>query len=318
MNKIKSVVHFSVLLLLITSAACSQQKELSSEIKASTVKRISELINDNYVFPDVAKKTSAMLETRLKSGVFDTIRSAKSFAQALTETVQSVNHDKHMRIRLNANNDQGKRNNTAPDNGGFRESKIIEGNIGYIDMRGFLPPTIASTKADEHMKKLGGVSAMIIDLRRNGGGSPDMVQYLCSYFFDDRVHLNSLYYRTTNQTTDYYTIDVNGKKMSKVPLFILTSTFTFSGAEEFCYNMQTQKRATLIGETTGGGANPGGSFSINETFSIFIPTGRAINPVTGTNWEGVGVVPDVKISAEDALDKAIELIRNTAKNRIEP
>jgi C-terminal processing protease CtpA/Prc len=250
-----------------------------------------------------------VLESKLKSGVFDTIQSAKSFAQVLTETVQSVNHDKHMRVRVNTNNEPGRSNNTAPDNGGFRESKIIEGNIGYIDMRGFLPAEFASTKADEHMKKLEGVSAMIIDLRRNGGGSPDMVQYLCSYFFDDRLHLNSLYYRTTNQTTEYYTIDVNGTKMPKVPLFILTSNRTFSGAEEFCYNMQTRKRATLIGETTGGGANPGGSFRINDTFTIFIPTGRAINPVTGTNWEGVGVVPDVKISADDALDKALELIK---------
>jgi C-terminal processing protease CtpA/Prc len=312
MNKIKRAFHLFAFLVLIANGACSQPKELSAEFKTATIKRISELINDNYVFPEVAKTTSTMLESKLKSGVFDTIQSAKSFARALTETVQSVNHDKHMRVRVTGN-EQGRKNITAPDNGGFRESKIMEGNIGYIDMRGFLPAALASTKADEHMKKLEGVSAMIIDLRRNGGGSPDMVQYLCSYFFDDRIHLNSLYYRTTNQTTDYYTIAVNGKKMPKVPLFILTSTLTFSGAEEFCYNMQTRNRATLIGETTGGGANPGGSFPINEKFLIFIPTGRAINPVTGTNWEGVGVVPDVKISAEDALDKALELINKTTK-----
>jgi hypothetical protein len=305
--KLKQGFFFLTFAILMATIACSQTKELSTEFKANTIHQIVELINANYVFPEVAKSTGIELEGNLKTGEFDTIGNANDFARVLTKIVQSVNHDKHMRIVVNRNDGQGGRDNPAPANGGFREVKILEGNIGYIDMRAFLSPSIASSIADEGMKKLAGVQAVIIDLRRNGGGSPEMVQYLCSYFFDKKVHLNSLYYRTTNQTTDYWTIDVKGKKMPKVPLFILTSNFTFSGAEEFCYNMQTRKRATLIGETTGGGANPGGSFSVNDSFSIFIPTGRAINPVTGTNWEGVGVVPEIKTASEDALDKALEL-----------
>jgi C-terminal processing protease CtpA/Prc len=300
--------------LLISFASVSQKKELSPAFKEVTVKKIVELINDNYVFPEVAKKTGIELENKWKDGEFDTIQSAKSFARTLTTIIQAVNHDKHMRIRLNSNsNNREQEGNSGIGNGGFRESKILEGNIGYIDLRGFLPASFASAIADEHMKKLQGVSAVIIDLRRNGGGNPDMVQYLCSYFFDKRIHLNSLYYRTTNQTRDFWTIDVNGKKLSNIPLFILTSNFTFSAAEEFCYNMQTQKRATLVGETTGGGANPGESFSINEKFSIFIPTGRAINPITKTNWEGIGVIPEIKISANEALQKAIELATKAIK-----
>ena len=141
-----------------------------------------------------------------------------------------------------------------------------------------------------------------------------MVQYLCSYFFDERVHLNSLYWRQGDRTQEFWTLDeVGGKKLPDVPLFVLTSSRTFSGAEEFSYNMQTRKRATLVGETTGGGANPGGGFSINPDLTVFIPTGAAVNPVTGTNWEGVGVIPEVKTSADDALDKALELAKVEAE-----
>ena len=112
---------------------------------------------------------------------------------------------------------------------------------------------------------------------------------------------------------EFWTMDVKGKRLPDVPLFILTSDRTFSAAEEFSYNMQTQKRATLIGETTGGGANPGGGMPINEKMMVFIPTGRAINPITGTNWEGVGVVPEVKVPVEEALDKATELAKEAAE-----
>ena len=141
-----------------------------------------------------------------------------------------------------------------------------------------------------------------------------MVQYLCSYFFDERVHLNSLYWRRGDRTEEYWTLEeVGGKKLPDVPLFVLTSSRTFSGAEEFSYNMQTRKRATLVGETTGGGANPGGGFPINADLTVFIPTGAAVNPVTGTNWEGVGVVPEVKTTAEEALDQAMVLAKKAAE-----
>ncbi len=167
--------------------------------------------------------------------------------------------------------------------------------------------------ADRSMAIISGSDAIIIDLRKNGGGSPAMVQYLCSYFFGERVHLNSLYWRQGDRTDEFWTLDeIGGKKLPNVPLFVLTSSRTFSGAEEFSYNMQTQKRATLIGETTGGGANPGGGFRVNADLTVFIPTGAAINPITGTNWEGVGVVPEIKTSAEEALEKAISLAKEAA------
>lgn len=308
------------------NVAFAQEKTIDKAFKTATIERLNQLMTDNYVFPDVAKETAAHLSNKLESGYFDTFNELQTFANALTEEVQAINKDKHMRIRPTPPREAPEQTTERliedhlhmlaaqqQQMAGFQEAKRLEGNIGYLDLRGFANPMYGAPVADHYMALLSKSDAIIIDLRKNGGGSPEMVQYLCSYFFDKHVHLNSLYWRQGDETREFWTLDeVNGKKMPDVPLFIVTSSYTFSGAEEFSYNMQTRKRATLVGETTGGGANPGGGFRINSDLMVFIPTGRAINPVTGTNWEGVGVVPEVKVEAEKALDKAIELATEAA------
>ncbi|MEZ4942866.1 MAG: S41 family peptidase [Saprospiraceae bacterium] len=324
----KQLPHFLLLLLALgwlTSLAA--QDAINAEFKSSTIEQLSQLLNDHYVFPEVAEKTGAHLRRQLKAGAFDKINDVKAFADALTTEVQSVNHDKHMRVRpapamqgdpegppeKMLENQLLRLARQQTDMAGFREAKRLDGNIGYLDLRGFAGRLRGAPVADRYMGLLAGSDAIIIDLRKNGGGDPAMVQYLCSYFFEEKTHLNSLYWREGDRTEEFWTLDaVGGEKMPDVPLFVLTSNFTFSGAEEFSYNMQTRKRATLVGETTGGGANPGGMFPVNADLAVFIPTGRAINPVTQTNWEGKGVVPDVKTTAEEALNKAIELAADAA------
>ncbi len=318
MNVMKSVVLSFLYVGVFTLFVNAQSVELTKEYKSSTIDRLSEMLVDRYVFPDVAQKTALHLQKKLEAGAFDDTHSPEDFAKLLTEMVQEVNQDKHMRIRpipprrqvVESKRDligdklyqvKSRREHTA----GFKEAKKLEGNIGYFDLRGFAGIGSGAPVADHAMALLGTSDAIIIDLRKNGGGSPVMVQYLCSYFFDKTVHLNSLYWRDGDRTEEFWTTNVKGEKMPDVPLFVLTSNRTFSGAEEFSYNMQTQKRATLIGETTGGGANPGGTMPINEQLMVFIPSGRAINPITGTNWEGTGVVPDIEVKAEDALTEAM-------------
>jgi C-terminal processing protease CtpA/Prc len=312
---------------IVADFTYAQENTIDADFRAATIERLNSLMIDNYVFPDVAEKTAADLNQKLKAGEFDDYNTAQSFAEALTKAVQAINKDKHMRIRPTPPRE-------SPDNSperlieeqldmlersksnmaGFKSAERLDGNIGYLDLRGFAGVDYGAPVADLYMQLLANSDAIIIDLRKNGGGDPNMVQYLCSYFFDQKVHLNSLYWRQSDQTHDFWTLEkVNGTKMPEVPLFVLTSNYTFSGAEEFSYNMQTQKRATLVGETTGGGANPGGTFPINPQLMVFIPTGRAINPITGTNWEGVGVVPEVKTTAEEALDKAIALATEAAE-----
>jgi len=305
----------------------AQENTVSPAIKKSTIAKLSNLMNDFYVFPEVAKKTSEHLSKQLKAGHFDSFTTFEAFAAALTKEVQSINKDKHMTIRTSRPTaakensiekmfeDHFHRLDYARNNsGGFKEAKKLEGNIGYFDIRNFAGLNVGKAYADSYMKLLSTSDAIIVDLRKNGGGSPAMVQYLCSYFFDKKVHLNSLYFRQGDELHEFWTLDeVNGTKMPDVPLFVLTSEKTFSGAEEFSYNMQTQKRATLIGQTTGGGANPGRVMQINEKFEVIIPTGKAINPITNTNWEGVGVIPDVKTSPEKTFNKALELAKVAAE-----
>lgn len=295
--------------------------------KQAAIEQLNQMMIDYYVFPDVAEKTASHLNAQLENGHFDQSKNYGDFADQLTEAVQSINKDKHMRIWPNepfsAPDDSPervieemlfarKRNRNRND--GFYAVEMLEGNVGYLDLRGFSGSDRARRLTDSYMEILSQSDAIIIDLRKNGGGDPDLVQYLCSYFFDKKIHLNTLYYRHNDQTIDFWVLDeVNGEKMPDIPLFVITSNRTFSGAEEFAYNMQTQKRATLIGETSGGGANPGGSRPIHDSLSVFIPTGRAINPITKTNWEGVGVIPEIKTSKEEALEKTIPLARKAAE-----
>jgi C-terminal processing protease CtpA/Prc len=158
------------------------------------------------------------------------------------------------------------------------------------------------------MNFLAHVDAIIFDLRQNGGGDPKMVDFVVSYLFDKPTHVNDLYYRKGNETTQYWTLPyVSGSRLSTQPVYVLTSKRTFSGGEEFCYDLKSLRRATLVGETTGGGAHPVSGHRIDDHFSIGVPEGRPINPITQKDWEGTGVTPDVPVSSEDALTKAKQL-----------
>lgn len=322
--KRKSTLFAVTILFLVYnhSLAISQEQKanLSAEERQAVVDRISNLITENYVFLEVAEKSAEHIQGQLKAGHYDEFTEPEGFAKKLTEDLQSVNHDKHMRVRFRqpqtlAGKPEDPESARArmlrrmrAGNFGFRRVEILDGNIGYIDMRSFSAVDLGRQAAVSAMRFVTNSDALIFDMRKNGGGSPAMVQLVCSYLFGEKTHLNSLYWRRGDRTEEFWTLDeIDGKRMPDVPVFVLTSKRTFSGAEEFTYNLKTRKRAKIVGETTGGGANPGGTLRINERFGIFVPTGRAINPVTGTNWEGVGVEPDIKVEADSALAVAHKL-----------
>ncbi len=187
----------------------------------------------------------------------------------------------------------------------FKELKILDGNIGYIKLNAFNDAEVAGKTAIAAMNFMANTKAVIFDLTDNGGGSPSMIQLLSSYFFEDVQHLNSFYSRDGNITKQFWTqANVHGPKMVNTDIYVLTSERTFSAAEEFTYNMKSMKRGTIVGETTGGGAHPVNLYTVNDNFTIQIPFGRAINPITKTNWEGTGVEPDIKVSKDKALNTA--------------
>ncbi|MEE9394846.1 MAG: two-component regulator propeller domain-containing protein [Planctomycetota bacterium] len=304
----------------------AQSETLDAQTREAVVNRVGELLEEFYVFPKVAQQCKEYLQAQLAAGAFDKVVSPLAFAESLTKTLRSISHDKHMLVRvrpparaqMQRDDPEAARLRRLDEmrrrNFGFERVEHLDGNIGYIDMRSFARADLGRETAAAAMAFVANCDAIIFDLRKNGGGFPNMVQFICSYFFGERTHLNSLYWREGDRTQEFWTLDeIPGKRMPDVPLFVLTSYRTFSGAEEFTYNLRTRRRATIIGETTGGGANPGRFVNIDERFGMVIPTGKAINPVTGTNWEGVGVKPHIAVSAGAALERALTEARVAAK-----
>lgn len=304
---------------------------LTAKLKTDTIDGILERLNKNYVFPETAKKMESAIRERAKKGEYDAVTDGQKMAELLTEHLQAVSKDKHLRVRfsekpLPANADEEQpptaeereqmRRWAAGVNFGFDKVERLPGNIGYLNLRGFMPADFAGETCAAAMNFLSNTDALILDLRQNGGGEPAMVALLCSYLFgEEPVHLNDLYFRPTDKTEEFWTLkSVPGKRYVGKDVYVLTSNRTFSGAEECAYNLKNLKRATIVGETTGGGAHPGGTERINDHFAVFVPSGRAINPITKTNWEGTGVAPDVSVPAGEAL-----LVAHTAalKKRME-
>lgn len=278
-------------------------------------------LNETYVFPETAKKMEEAVKAHQKKGDYDSITDGDDFAKRLTDDFQAVSHDKHLHVmfspaplpdmeaqRPDPKRQDEERKDLERVNCGFNKAEILEGNVGYLKFDFFADPGICGPTAVAAMNFLGNTDAIIFDLRENGGGDPKMVAFVSSYLFAERTHLNDLWTRKGAITDQYWTLPyVPGKRLDGKPAFVLTSKNTFSGGEEFTYNLKTLKRATIVGETTGGGAHPVRGHRITEHFGIGVPFARAINPITQTNWEGTGVEPDVKVAAADALTTAQKL-----------
>jgi len=279
---------------------------------------LCDTIRANYVFPDVAERTADHIQARADAGAYDDL-STRDLAGALTRDLQAYTSDRHFsarqapqrRMRPPQDSDIEQQpadpRDSAPH--GVHTLERLAANIAYLDLRGFHAEPLAHDSIIAAVQLMQGAPALIFDLRRNGGGDPATVQLLCSYLFDpaEPVHLNSLYFRPADETTEFWTNAEHPElAMPDTPVYVLTSSYTFSGAEEFTYNLQTRDRATVIGETTGGGAHPVSGFPIGDELVVMIPVGRAINPITETNWEGTGVTPDIAVPADQALDMALE------------
>jgi hypothetical protein len=280
---------------------------------------ILEALDRAYVFPAVAGQMRKSITARRASGEYTTVSNPSDLASMLTRHLQEVSRDKHLRVRHGNPPAPSPRPQGAQAPGAIGGAEILPGNIGYVEVRSFGYPAAAIAEAvAKEMSLVADADALIIDVRRNGGGSPEAVALISSYLFGEQpVHLNSLYFRPANSTEDFYTLrSVAGKRFGPdKPVYVLTSKGTFSAAEEFAYNLQSRKRATIVGETSGGGAHPGGMRPVGEGFAVFVPSGRAINPITKTNWEGVGVIPEVRVPADSALSAALELARGRKSAR---
>lgn len=313
----------------------SRDTTIDAATRSQIIDSLIAKLDAAYVFPEKATEMARDLRARMANGSYDNLTSAIGFADSLTAHLQSVSHDKHLRVmysdRAMPSGQQGPtpeqqqlmRERMKADNYGIGKPERLEGNVAYLELRTFgIPPEVMGDALAEAMTAVADADALVIDVRHNGGGSPHAVALVSSYLFGpDTVHLNSLYWRPANRTDHFYTkASVPGKRFGPTKhVYVLTSRRTFSAAEEFTYNLQSLKRATIVGDTTGGGAHPGGGQRLNDHFGVFVPSGRAINPITKTNWEGTGVRPNVAVPSDAAREAAhrlaLEALRRTAQDR---
>lgn len=278
-----------------------------------------------YVFPDKAISLEKDLRARVAHGDFDAIDSAQSFAMRLTDLLQSQTHDKHLEVRYfeqavpeshdggpSAQEQAAEALHQKQVNYGFANIGRLHFNIGLLELHAFGRPQHTAERITAAMTLLGDTDALIVDLRECHGGDPDTVMLLASYLFDQPTHLNDIYFRDEGRTEQRWTTaSVTGKRYGQArKLYVLTSSETISGCEDFAYALKNAGRAKIVGEVTAGAAHAGSPQRLSTHFMMFVPSGRPINPVTHGDWEGTGVVPDIQTSAKKALDAAQLAILN--------
>lgn len=339
MNQLKLKVVISIIIIIcFSSFNVKAQEPLTKMFIDSTVIKLGNLMLDYYIIKDKGEVANKMLNNNLKSKKYYSLNGGE-LANALVEDLQSVVDDKHLMIKFYPNGDaamdylaqdKNKDNDYIPsesslkrsrfDNYGFKKVSILDMNIGYLKLDGFYdirnPETIkAATAAMDFLSNANGI---IIDLSNNTGGDAATLQFLISYFFtiDPPTHYNTFHFRDgrDNYIEERTLPYVSGKRLSKIPLYVITSENTFSAGEAFAYALKHLGRATIIGQTTGGGAHAADFKLINDYFDMSIPMARALNPITKTNWEAVGVKPNVEIEIEKAKNYAhAELIKIAMK-----
>jgi hypothetical protein len=288
----------------------------SAPLDQTTIKKViggvATELREGYVFPKIGAQAADALERALQEGAYAGVTDPARFAARLAEQLRAITQDSHMRVIFGSpfrNQPQP----SAPQDAGF-EVRRLDGDIGYIHLARFVPPDIFIPAADDAMRSLSDTAALIIDMRDNGGGHPASVAYLVSFFLDPdtRVHINDLIWRnrgtSTFRTESFWSSPTPVSYLGR-PVYVLVGPRTYSAGEEFAYDLQALKRATVVGATTRGGANPGGLNDLGSDLFMVVPTGRAENPVTRSNWGGVGVLPDVQAALEAAQETAVALAK---------
>jgi hypothetical protein len=307
----------TVLFLFFSFVLPAQNQEknlidtLTNKKRETIIKWVASEFLEHYVFSDVGETMSAFIENKFNIGGYDSIITLSDFTALLESDMKSISKDKHIKIRYGeAPTDFEDENALREENFGFRDVEILPGNIGFISFFQFYHPKYAARTAKAAINFVANSDALIIDLRANGGGFPEMRTLLCSYFFNDPVCLLEFRNSSGVLSRDSTSKNVDGPKMPDIPIFILVGPSTFSCAEDFTFCMQNLKRATVIGEKTGGGAHDSKILICPfESIFIQIPYREGADPVTKKTWEGTGIQPDIVVPWENA--KMVAMIEAT-------
>lgn len=291
---------------------------ITAKEKRAVIDSVIHAVKAEYVFPEIAQQIATKLNKRFANGGYNSIDSARAFADTLSVQLMQISDDNHLRVVFSYDTvaDPSKepplpdfiREIALKNNYGFNKTQVLDGNIGYINILGFFPMEEATNNAIACMAQVADTRALIIDLRENSGGLGALCNFLLSYFFTSTpVHMLDMNFakdhRVEQSWSSFY---VPGKRYIDKPVYVLTAASTFSAGEAFAYILQSQKRAVVIGDVTGGGANIGKLVKLSPHFVMQLSNGIPVSPVTHKSWEKVGVQPDVKVNANEALKVAHE------------
>jgi C-terminal processing protease CtpA/Prc len=303
--RLKTALILSAVVAGLVAREAAKDPALTREEQQQALARITELVRNEYVFTDVANRTAEGLGKRATAIVAEGPTEASAFIIRINAELKELTHDKHVSVRKvvpNFDKPVGQH--------GIEKAERLKGDVGYIRVDRFFQADESRQTFDAAMDQLSGCKAMIIDIRENRGGG-DAIALLASYFLPERVLFNRLVFRKTDALETWAGPSTRAT-FTKVPLYVLVSGRTFSAGEAFAYGLQQLDRAVLIGERTKGGANPNRFFPVGQGLELSLSVGRTVNPVSGTNWEGVGVQPDVLVPADQALEKALEKVLEKA------
>ena len=323
-----AAAKLAVCLLLATAIVCPElraQSPLGADDRRAVLAAVANLIEQRYVFEDVGRTLAAELRRAAAADRWSGISDPSLFAETLTAHLRERSRDGHLGLSysekpLPDDAESAERSYTAAEmeryygahlNYGFEQLRRLEGNIGYLDLRVFAPSAVAGDVAVAAMTVLAQSSALIIDLRQNGGGHGDMAHLLAAYLLDESRPMSGRYDRPSGtRTWERTPAWVPGRRFGRArPVYVLISNRTFSAAEGFAYDLQALGRVTVVGERSGGGAHPFQYRRAHPHFVLSLAEGRSINPITDGNWQGTGVIPDVEAPADRALDVAMALAR---------
>lgn len=311
----------SFALRLLPPGVVVENVTLDATLRKKVIDGVGENLTEYYIDADLAKQMVDAMKTHAANGEYDLITDGDVFAARLTKDLGAVSNDKHLEVNFSPfkvpprkegppSPEEEARFHSQMDrmNCMFKKVEILPNNIGYIKLDGFMDASYCGPTVVSAMAFVAHTDALIFDLRENGGGQPLMVTMIASYLFDNPTHLIDIYTRREDKTIQNWTLAyLPGQRLTRQPVYVLTAKRTFSGAEEFAFDLKHHKRATIVGETTGGGAHPVSGHIVADYFDVRVPFARSLEPVMKTNWEGTGVEPDVKVDAKDALETAQRL-----------
>ena len=306
---------------------------LDPAIKRKTLDDLAQIIAEAYVFPDAAAKLAARLrELAAHEGLW-LADDAEAFAARVTKSMRTTVVDSHLELIVRPKavaKPEAIRETTPESEARVRErlrrrnfdiagARYLRGTVGYLEIRSLPPAAWVGDTMHAALAFLGNADALIIDLRQNAGGAAETVAKLAGYFFDKPTHLLTSTHRRRGETKVYSAVPAGGSRLANVDVYLLTSRQTFSAAEAFAYSLQGHGRAVIVGEPSGGGANAGDTYTLNDVFDAFVPDASGIHPATGRNWEAIGVAPDLASSADRALVVAhAEALHRLAKRATDP